>query len=100
MRAVQLRAYDGKPESIAVVEMPVPPPGLGEGVIMRHSVGRAQLPIAATAEEALCPVGSYFHVALRTTSLSSLYMTRFVPHPDYRLGEIVLVTQCAQARSA
>jgi hypothetical protein len=41
-----------------------------------------------------------FHVSLRTTSLSSLYMTRFVPQPDCRLGEIVLVTQCAQARSA
>ena len=30
MRAVQLRAYDGTPESIAVVEMPVPRPGPGE----------------------------------------------------------------------
>jgi NADPH:quinone reductase-like Zn-dependent oxidoreductase len=33
MRAVQLRAYDGKPESIAVVEMPVPRPGRGEVLV-------------------------------------------------------------------
>ena len=33
MRAVQLRAYDGKPESIAVVEMPVPRPGPGEVLV-------------------------------------------------------------------
>src|SRR5215510_6806649 len=33
MRAVQLRAYDGKLESIAVVEMPVPQPGPGEVLI-------------------------------------------------------------------
>jgi NADPH2:quinone reductase len=33
MRAVQLRAYDGKPESIAVVEMPVPRPGSGEVLV-------------------------------------------------------------------
>src|SRR5262249_3365297 len=33
MRAVQLRAYHGKPESIAVVEMPVPRPGPGEVLI-------------------------------------------------------------------
>src|SRR5215471_5301112 len=32
-RAVQLRAYDGKPESIAVVEMPVPRPGRGEVLV-------------------------------------------------------------------
>jgi len=36
MRAVQLRAYDGKPESIGVVEMPVPRPGPGE-VLVRVS---------------------------------------------------------------
>jgi hypothetical protein len=33
MRAVQLRAYDGKPESIAVVEMRVPRPGPGEVLV-------------------------------------------------------------------
>ena len=33
MRAVQLRAYDGTPESIAVVEMPVPRPGPGEMLV-------------------------------------------------------------------
>jgi NADPH:quinone reductase len=33
MRAVQLRAYDGRPESIAVVEMPVPRPGPGEVLV-------------------------------------------------------------------
>jgi NADPH:quinone reductase len=33
MRAVQLRAYDGKPESIAVVEIPVPRPGPGEVLV-------------------------------------------------------------------
>jgi NADPH2:quinone reductase len=33
MRAVQLRAYDGQPESIAVVQMPVPRPGLGEVLV-------------------------------------------------------------------
>jgi NADPH:quinone reductase-like Zn-dependent oxidoreductase len=33
MRAVQLRVYDGKPESIAVVEMPVPRPGPGEVLV-------------------------------------------------------------------
>ena len=33
MRAVQLRAYDGKPENIAVVEMPVPRPGSGEVLV-------------------------------------------------------------------
>src|SRR5262245_20909125 len=33
MRAVQLRAYDGKPESITVVEMPVPRPGVGEVLV-------------------------------------------------------------------
>jgi NADPH2:quinone reductase len=30
MRAVQLQAYDGKPESIAVVQVPMPRPGAGE----------------------------------------------------------------------
>ncbi len=33
MRAVQLRAYDGKPESIAVVDMPVPKPASGQVLI-------------------------------------------------------------------
>jgi NADPH:quinone reductase-like Zn-dependent oxidoreductase len=33
MRAVQLRAYDGKPESIAVTELPVPRPGPGEVLV-------------------------------------------------------------------
>ena len=33
MRAVQLRAYDGKPESIAVAEVPVPQPGSGEVLV-------------------------------------------------------------------
>jgi NADPH:quinone reductase len=33
MRAVQLRAYDGNPESIAVVEFPVPRPGPGQVLI-------------------------------------------------------------------
>jgi NADPH:quinone reductase-like Zn-dependent oxidoreductase len=33
MRAVQLRAYDGKPESIAVVEIPVPRTGPGEALV-------------------------------------------------------------------
>jgi NADPH:quinone reductase-like Zn-dependent oxidoreductase len=33
MRAVQLRAYDGSPESIAVVELPVPRPGPGQVLI-------------------------------------------------------------------
>src|SRR5581483_9543725 len=33
MRAVQLRAYDGKPESVAVVHMPVPRPGAGEVLV-------------------------------------------------------------------
>jgi NADPH2:quinone reductase len=33
MRAVQLTAYDGKPESIGVVEMPVPRPGPGEVLV-------------------------------------------------------------------
>src|SRR5579859_2740495 len=33
MRAVQLGAYDGKPESIAVVQMPVPRPGAGEVLV-------------------------------------------------------------------
>src|SRR5690242_2265279 len=33
MRAVQLRAYDGKPESITVGDMPVPRPGPGEVLV-------------------------------------------------------------------
>jgi NADPH:quinone reductase len=33
MRAVQVRAYDGSPESIAVVELPVPRPGPGQVLI-------------------------------------------------------------------
>jgi NADPH2:quinone reductase len=33
MRAVQLRAYDGTPESIAVAELPVPRPGPGQVLI-------------------------------------------------------------------
>ena len=33
MRAVQLRAYDGNPESIAVVELPVPRPSPGQVLI-------------------------------------------------------------------
>ena len=33
MRAVQLRAYDGRPESIAVVQIPVPRPGAGEVLV-------------------------------------------------------------------
>jgi NADPH:quinone reductase len=33
MRAVQLRAYDGKPENISVAEMPVPRPGPGEVLV-------------------------------------------------------------------
>ena len=33
MRAVQLRAYDGNPESIAVAELPVPRPGPGQVLI-------------------------------------------------------------------
>jgi len=33
MRAVQLRAYDGNPQSIAVVELPVPRPGLGQVLV-------------------------------------------------------------------
>jgi NADPH:quinone reductase-like Zn-dependent oxidoreductase len=33
MRAVQLRAYDGKPENIFVTEMPVPRPGPGEVLV-------------------------------------------------------------------
>ena len=33
MRAVQLRAYDGKPESIAVVQIPLPRPGTGEVLV-------------------------------------------------------------------
>ena len=33
MRAVQIRDYEGKPESLAVVEIPVPRPGPGEVLI-------------------------------------------------------------------
>jgi NADPH:quinone reductase len=33
MRAVQLRAYDGKPESIAVAKIPVPRPGPGQVLV-------------------------------------------------------------------
>ncbi|MFZ1999575.1 MAG: alcohol dehydrogenase catalytic domain-containing protein, partial [Candidatus Sulfotelmatobacter sp.] len=33
MRAVQLRAYDGNPESVAVVEVPMPRPGPGQVLI-------------------------------------------------------------------
>lgn len=33
MRAVQITAYDGKPESISVVEVPVPRPGPGEVLV-------------------------------------------------------------------
>src|SRR5262249_59045297 len=33
MRAVQLTAYDGRPESIAIVEMPVSRPGPGEVLV-------------------------------------------------------------------
>ena len=33
MRAVQLRAYDGKPESIVVAEVPLPQPGSGEVLV-------------------------------------------------------------------
>jgi len=37
MRAVQLRAYDGNPESIAVVELPVPRPGPGQVLVRRFA---------------------------------------------------------------
>src|ERR1700730_11624269 len=37
MRAAQLRAYDGKPESIAVVNVPVPRPGAGEVLVRVHA---------------------------------------------------------------
>jgi NADPH:quinone reductase-like Zn-dependent oxidoreductase len=33
MHAVQLRAYDGKPESSSVVELPVPEPGPGQVLV-------------------------------------------------------------------
>ena len=33
MRAVQLRDYDGKPESITLAEIPVPRPGPGEVLV-------------------------------------------------------------------
>jgi NADPH:quinone reductase len=33
MRAVQLKAYDGKPESLTVAEVPVPHPGQGEVLV-------------------------------------------------------------------
>jgi NADPH:quinone reductase-like Zn-dependent oxidoreductase len=37
MHAVQLSVYDGKPESVAVVEMPIPRPGPGEVLIKVHA---------------------------------------------------------------
>src|SRR5260370_26962682 len=37
MRAVQLRADDGAPASIAVVEMPVPRPGPGQVLVRVHA---------------------------------------------------------------
>ena len=40
MRAVQLRAYDGKSESMAVVEMPVPRPGAGEVLVRLRRSGQ------------------------------------------------------------
>ena len=33
MRAAQIRAYDGKPESVALVELPVPRPGPGQVLV-------------------------------------------------------------------
>ena len=33
MRAVQLRSYDGRPESITVAELPVPSPGPGQVLV-------------------------------------------------------------------
>ena len=37
MRAVQIHAYDGKPESITVAEVPVPKPGAGEVLVKVHA---------------------------------------------------------------
>lgn len=37
MRAVQVSAYDGRPESISIVEMPVPRAGRGEVLIRVHA---------------------------------------------------------------
>lgn len=37
MRAVQLRDYEGKPESISVAEIPVPRPGPGEVLVKVHA---------------------------------------------------------------
>ena len=37
MRAVQVHAYDGKPESINVAEVPVPKPGAGEVLVKVHA---------------------------------------------------------------
>lgn len=37
MRAVQIQAYDGKPESINVAEVPVPKPGAGEVLVKVHA---------------------------------------------------------------
>src|SRR5260370_34431319 len=37
MRAVQLRAYDGAPASVGVVEMPVPRPGPGQVLVRVHA---------------------------------------------------------------
>jgi NADPH:quinone reductase len=37
MRAVQIRDYDGKPESMVVVEAPVPKPGAGEVLVKVHA---------------------------------------------------------------
>ncbi|HSM87735.1 MAG TPA: zinc-binding dehydrogenase [Candidatus Limnocylindrales bacterium] len=37
MRAVQLKAYDGKPESISVAEIAVPRPGPGEVLVRVHA---------------------------------------------------------------
>ena len=33
MRAVLLRAYDGRPESVEIAEVPVPQPGPGEVLV-------------------------------------------------------------------
>src|ERR1700692_3770992 len=37
MRAVQLSAYDGRPESISIIEMPVRRPGPGEVLVRVHA---------------------------------------------------------------
>ncbi len=37
MRAVQIQAYDGLPESLAVAEVPVPRPGVGEVLVRIHT---------------------------------------------------------------